>query len=166
MPAFQNFTADRMSLVTPPNSNGWNIPLKSHLHLFFVSKAIYINIGRLPYPMCTIHTQQHPQVICNSWCHKHHDHRILYTASWVPSLSSCHHIGETCFITITVTVIVIMPSLHHAQQADWYNNHKWKGMWYVMSTYVGTNYTKKFNFFAIFKGTWQRDRLFDFLVVV
>ncbi len=27
MPAFQNFTADRMSLVTPNNSNGWNIPL-------------------------------------------------------------------------------------------------------------------------------------------
>ncbi len=28
MPAFQNFTADQMSLVTPPNSNGWNIPLR------------------------------------------------------------------------------------------------------------------------------------------
>jgi hypothetical protein len=27
-PAYQNFTADRMSLVTPPNSNGWNIPLR------------------------------------------------------------------------------------------------------------------------------------------
>ncbi len=27
MPAIQNFTADRMSLVTPPNSNGWTIPL-------------------------------------------------------------------------------------------------------------------------------------------
>ncbi len=27
MPALQNFTADRMSLVTPPSSNGWNIPL-------------------------------------------------------------------------------------------------------------------------------------------
>jgi hypothetical protein len=27
LPAFQNFTADRMHLVTPPNSNGWNIPL-------------------------------------------------------------------------------------------------------------------------------------------
>jgi hypothetical protein len=27
LPAIQNFTADRMSLVTPPNSNGWTIPL-------------------------------------------------------------------------------------------------------------------------------------------
>jgi hypothetical protein len=29
LPAMQNFTADRMSLVTPPNSNGWTIPLSS-----------------------------------------------------------------------------------------------------------------------------------------
>ncbi len=27
LPAIQNFTADRMSLVPPPNSNGWIIPL-------------------------------------------------------------------------------------------------------------------------------------------
>jgi hypothetical protein len=39
----------------------------------------------------------------------------------IVALSS--HWGS-CVITITVTVIVIMPSLHHAQQADWYNNHK------------------------------------------
>ncbi len=28
LPAIQNFTGDRMNLVTPPNSNGWTIPLK------------------------------------------------------------------------------------------------------------------------------------------
>jgi hypothetical protein len=27
LPAIQNFTAYRMSLVMPPNSNGWTIPL-------------------------------------------------------------------------------------------------------------------------------------------
>ncbi len=36
MPAFQNFTADQMSLVTPPNSNGWNIPLTLRFWLNFL----------------------------------------------------------------------------------------------------------------------------------
>ncbi len=41
MPAFQNFTADRMSLVTPPSSNGWNIPLNlSYTKVFYVAIII------------------------------------------------------------------------------------------------------------------------------
>jgi hypothetical protein len=39
LPAIQNFTADRMSLVTPPNSNGWTIPLKVHRLVTFVGSA-------------------------------------------------------------------------------------------------------------------------------
>jgi hypothetical protein len=35
LPAIQNFTADRMSLVTPPNSNGWTIPLRNVMYVRF-----------------------------------------------------------------------------------------------------------------------------------
>ncbi len=42
LPAFQNFTADRMSLVTPPNSNGWNIPLNLGDRLRFLGPQVYI----------------------------------------------------------------------------------------------------------------------------
>ncbi len=32
MAGLTEFYADGMSLVTPPNSNGWNIPLKGRCH--------------------------------------------------------------------------------------------------------------------------------------
>ncbi len=43
LPALQNFTADRMSLVTPPNSNGWTIPLKAENNLSDFSAMLSID---------------------------------------------------------------------------------------------------------------------------
>ncbi len=41
MPALKNFTVDRMSLVTPPNSNGWNIPLRSLFRVAFAHRPLF-----------------------------------------------------------------------------------------------------------------------------
>ncbi len=56
LPAIQNFTADRMSLVTPPNSNGWTIPLSTlfinwnfgYCTLLSVSCELVLNLALAP----------------------------------------------------------------------------------------------------------------------
>ncbi len=47
MPAFQNFTADRMSPVTPPNSNGWNIPLTIQHFALYTSPIQWYHFGSI-----------------------------------------------------------------------------------------------------------------------
>jgi hypothetical protein len=37
---YQNLTADRMRLVTPPNSNGWTIPLSKSQVFFILSSFL------------------------------------------------------------------------------------------------------------------------------
>ncbi len=54
-PALQNFTADEMSLVvvTPPNSNGWNIPLSG---LFSQSQLENVTCKLRFYPSAWVFT--------------------------------------------------------------------------------------------------------------
>ncbi len=41
LPVTYYLTADRMSLVSPPSSNGWTIPLSSHIKLTVVWKVFW-----------------------------------------------------------------------------------------------------------------------------